>query len=101
MIRLLIAEDSALMRKLLTSIFTAAGDFEIAVAKDGLDALQQVASFRPDVMTLDINMPKLDGLACLDQIMLQHPVPVVMVSALTEDGADETLTANLCSSEGH
>lgn len=93
MIRILIAEDSALMRKLLTGIFAAAGDFEIAVARDGLEALAQVASFRPDVVTLDINMPKLDGLGCLDRIMLEHPVPVVMVSALTEDGADETLTA--------
>lgn len=93
MIRILIAEDSALMRKLLTGIFVAAGDFEVAVARDGLDALAQVATFRPDVVTLDINMPRLDGLACLDRIMLEHPVPVVMVSALTEDGADETLTA--------
>ncbi len=81
------------MRKLLGNIFKAAGDFEIAVARDGLEALEQVTSFRPDVVTLDINMPKLDGLACLDRIMLEHPVPVVMVSALTEDGADETLTA--------
>lgn len=81
------------MRKLLTGIFTAAGDFEIAVARDGVDALVQVKNFRPDVVTLDINMPNLDGLACLDRIMLEHPVPVVMVSALTEDGADETLTA--------
>ena len=93
MIRLLIAEDSALMRKLLGGIFTAAGDFEIAFARDGLEAIAQVASFRPDVVTLDINMPKLDGLACLDRIMLEHPTPVVMVSALTEQGADETLTA--------
>lgn len=93
MIRLLIAEDSALMRKLLTGIFKAAGGFEIAVARDGLEALEQIASFRPDVVTLDINMPKLDGLACLDRIMLEHPVPVVMVSALTEDGAEETLRA--------
>ena len=93
MIRLLIAEDSALMRKLLSGIFTAAGDFEIAVARDGLEALEQLASFHPDVVTLDINMPRLDGLACLDRIMLEHPVPVVMVSALTEDGADETLKA--------
>ncbi|SHG58732.1 two-component system, chemotaxis family, response regulator CheB [Kaistia soli DSM 19436] len=93
MIRILIAEDSALMRKLLSGIFKAEGDFEIALARDGLEALDQVASFRPDVVTLDINMPKLDGLACLDRIMLEHPVPVVMVSALTADGADETLMA--------
>ncbi|MET0440069.1 MAG: chemotaxis-specific protein-glutamate methyltransferase CheB [Devosia sp.] len=93
MIRILIAEDSALMRKLLISIFAATGEFEIAVARDGLEALEKVASFQPDVVTLDVNMPKLDGLACLDRIMLEHPVPVVMVSALTEDGADVTLTA--------
>ena len=93
MIRVLIAEDSALMRKLLSGVFAAAGDFEVAVARDGLEALAQLASFRPDVVTLDINMPRLDGLGCLDRIMLEHPVPVVMVSALTEDGADETLTA--------
>ncbi|WIJ25842.1 chemotaxis-specific protein-glutamate methyltransferase CheB [Devosia sp. RR2S18] len=93
MIRLLIAEDSALMRKLLSGIFKGAGDFDIAVARDGLETLEQIISFRPDVVTLDINMPKLDGLACLDRIMLEHPVPVVMVSALTEDGAEETLTA--------
>jgi two-component system chemotaxis response regulator CheB len=93
MIRILIVEDSALMRKLLSSGFAAAGDFEVAVARDGLDALRQVASFRPDVITLDINMPKLDGLECLDRIMLEHPTPVVMVSSMTEHGAEETLTA--------
>ena len=93
MIRILIVDDSALMRKLLGGIFTAAGDFEIGTARDGLDGLAQLSTFRPDVVTLDINMPGLDGLACLDRIMLEHPVPVVMVSALTEEGADETLTA--------
>lgn len=93
MIRILIVEDSALMRKLLSGIFADAGDFEIAVARDGLEALAQIETFRPDVVTLDINMPKLDGLATLDRIMLEHPCPVVMVSALTEDGADETLRA--------
>lgn len=93
MIRILIVEDSALMRKLLSRGFAAAGGFEVAVARDGLDALRQVASFRPDVITLDINMPKLDGLECLDRIMLEHPTPVVMVSGMTEHGAEETLTA--------
>lgn len=81
------------MRKVLSGIFSAAGDFEIALARDGLEAIDQVVSFRPDVVTLDINMPKLDGLACLDRIMLENPTPVVMVSALTEHGADATLTA--------
>ena len=93
MIRILIVDDSALMRKSLTGIFAAEGDFEIAVARDGLEALRQAESFGPDVVTLDVNMPGLDGLACLDRLMLQHPVPVVMLSAMTEHGAEETLKA--------
>lgn len=93
MIRLLIVEDSALMRKLLGRIFAAEGDFEVAMARDGIEALATIATFKPDVVTLDIHMPGLDGLACLDRIMLEHPCPVVMVSALTEAGAEETLAA--------
>ena len=91
--RLLIVEDSALMRKLLGQIFTAAGDFEIAFARDGVEALAVIGEFKPDVVTLDIHMPLMDGLTCLDRIMLEHPCPVVMVSSLTEEGAEETLTA--------
>ncbi len=93
MIRLLVVDDSALMRKLLGRIFAAEGDFEVAMARDGLEALATIAAFKPDVVTLDIHMPGLDGLACLDRIMLEHPCPVVMVSSLTEDGAEETLSA--------
>lgn len=93
MIRLLIVEDSALMRKLLGQIFRAEGDFEIEFARDGAEALRTISTFRPDVVTLDIHMPLMDGLACLDRIMLEHPCPVVMVSSLTEEGAEETLAA--------
>lgn len=93
MIRLLIVEDSALMRKLLGQIFNAEGDFEIEFARDGTEALEVISKFRPDVVTLDIHMPLMDGLACLDRIMLEHPCPVVMVSSLTEEGAEETLAA--------
>lgn len=93
MIRLLIVEDSALMRKLLGRIFTAEGDFEIEFARDGSEALKVISSFRPDVVTLDIHMPLMDGLTCLDRIMLEHPCPVVMVSSLTEQGAEETMAA--------
>jgi two-component system chemotaxis response regulator CheB len=92
-IRLLIVEDSALMRKLLGRIFADEGDFEVAIARDGLEALATIATFKPDVVTLDIHMPGLDGLACLDRIMLEHPCPVVMVSALTEEGGEATLAA--------
>lgn len=93
MIRLLIVDDSALMRKLLGQIFTAEGDFEIEFARDGAEALKVISSFQPDVVTLDIHMPLMNGLACLDRIMLEHPCPVVMVSSLTEEGAEETLAA--------
>lgn len=93
MIRLLIVEDSALMRKLLGQIFAAEGDFEIEFARNGAEALKIIPTFRPDVVTLDIHMPLMDGLTCLDRIMLEHPCPVVMVSALTEEGAEETLAA--------
>lgn len=93
MIKLLVVDDSPLMRRLLTDMFTAAGDFEIEVARNGAEALEKLQSFEPDVVTLDIHMPGMDGLACLDKIMLLRPCPVVMVSALTAEGADETLEA--------
>lgn len=93
MTKLLIVDDSALMRRLLTDIFEAADDFEVAVARNGVEALGMLASFAPDVVTLDIHMPEMDGLACLDRIMVVRPCPVVMVSSLTADGAEETLEA--------
>ncbi len=93
MIKLLIVDDSALMRRLLTEIFSAAGDFTIEIARNGLEAIDLVQSFAPDVVTLDIHMPGMDGLACLDKIMLLRPCPVVMVSSLTAEGANETLDA--------
>lgn len=93
MIRLLIVDDSPLMRRLLGKVFTAEGDFEVAFARNGLEALEQLQDFKPDVITLDVNMPEMDGLACLDRIMLERPCPVVMVSSLTEAGASVTLEA--------
>jgi two-component system, chemotaxis family, protein-glutamate methylesterase/glutaminase len=92
-IRLLIADDSALMRKLLEGIFRDEGDFEIRLARNGAEALGLVRSFDPQVVTLDVQMPGMDGLSCLSQIMIESPRPVVMVSALTEEGAEATLEA--------
>ena len=93
MIRLLIADNSALMRKLLEGIFRDEGDFDIQLARNGTEALELVRSFDPHVVTLDVQMPGMDGLACLGQIMVEAPRPVVMISALTAKGAETTLEA--------
>lgn len=93
MIKLLIADDSALMRKLLEGIFRAEGDFDIRLARNGSEALELVRSFDPGVVTLDVQMPGMDGLTCLGQIMIESPRPVVMISALTDQGAEATLEA--------
>jgi len=81
------------MRKLLGKIFGSQPDFVIEFARDGEEALKIIASFAPDVVTLDIHMPQMNGLECLDRIMVEHPCPVVMVSSITEEGAEETLAA--------
>ncbi len=93
MIKLLIADDSALMRKLLGATFTAEGDFDIRFARNGKEALELAKSFEPDVVTLDVHMPEMNGIDCLDRIMVETPRPVVMLSALTDEGADATLQA--------
>jgi len=93
MIKLLIVDDSALMRRLLTTVFQAEGDFDIRQAHNGKEAVQLNNEFRPDVLTLDINMPEMDGITALSLIMVERPVPVVMVSSLTEKGALATFEA--------
>ena len=93
MIKLLAVDDSALMRKLLGSIFAGEPDFEVRIAANGSQALEQLAGFSPDVITLDVHMPQMDGLTCLDRIMVERPCPVVMVSSLTAADADATLEA--------
>ncbi|MEE7438725.1 response regulator, partial [Methylobacterium oryzae] len=91
--KLLIVDDSALMRKHLRLIFEETGQFEVRTARNGRDALDQIDSFEPDVVTLDINMPEMDGLTCLGEIMAARPRPVVMVSSLTRESAAVTLEA--------
>jgi len=93
MLKLLIADDSALMRKYLGEIFRAEGDFEVCIARNGAEALALAHSFAPDVITLDVNMPEMDGITCLSRIMTECPKPVVMVSSLTSSGAEVTLQA--------
>jgi two-component system chemotaxis response regulator CheB len=92
-IRLLVVDDSALMRKLLEDIFLKEGDFDVRLARNGSEALELVHSFDPQVVTLDVQMPGMDGLSCLSRIMVESPRPVVMISALTDEGAEATLEA--------
>jgi two-component system chemotaxis response regulator CheB len=92
-IKLLIVDDSALMRRQLSSLFDAEPDFEIKLARNGREAVQENRNFMPDVITLDINMPEMDGLTALSMIMSDRPVPVVMISSLTEKGALATFEA--------
>jgi two-component system chemotaxis response regulator CheB len=90
--KVLVVDDSAFMRKTMRGIFEGAR-MEVCVARDGVDALEQVRALDPDVVTLDINMPEMDGLTCLAKLIDESPRPVVMVSSLTEKGAAATLEA--------
>jgi two-component system chemotaxis response regulator CheB len=92
MVKVLIVDDSALMRKHIAILLGDAG-CEVLTARNGLEAVEQVVSLQPDVITLDINMPEMDGLTALSLIMAARPTPVVMVSSLTRKGALSTLEA--------
>jgi two-component system chemotaxis response regulator CheB len=92
-IKVLVVDDSALVRKLFSRVLSEGSDFKVEVARNGLEALAQLEAFRPDVITLDVQMPQMDGLHCLDRIMVQRPCPVVMVSSVTAEGAAATLEA--------
>lgn len=93
MIKLLVVDDSALMRRQLSTLFQAESDFEVRQARNGREAVAENRDFQPDVITLDINMPEMDGITALSLIMAERPVPVVMVSSLTEKGALATFEA--------
>lgn len=93
MIKVLVVDDSALVRKLFGRVLSQDTDFEVALARDGLEALALLEEFKPDVVTLDVQMPQMNGLECLDRIMVRRPCPVVMVSSATAEGAEATLSA--------
>lgn len=93
-IRILVVDDSPFMRKSLQKMLEEAPDLKvIATARDGVDALEKIKEHKPDIVTLDIEMPRMDGLTCLRRIMAEHPLPVLMVSSLTHEGAKATLDA--------
>ena len=92
--RVLIVDDSALVRQLLTELLTADPAFEVVgTAADPLIAREKIKQLKPDVLTLDVEMPRMDGLTFLENLMRLHPLPVLMVSSLTERGAEVTLQA--------
>src|SRR5215470_11393657 len=92
--RVLIIDDSALVRRLLTEMINRERDLEVVgVAPDPLVAREMIRTLNPDVLTLDIEMPKMDGIDFLERLMRLRPTPVVMVSTLTEKGSEVTLRA--------
>ena len=93
-IRVLVVDDSAVVRSIIAdSIAATPGMKVVGTAGDGRQAMEMLDSLRPDVITLDIQMPNMDGLATLDAILRGGPIPVVMVSSLTKLGANITLDA--------
>jgi len=94
MTRILIIDDSALIRKMLSNIFASAPDIEVVgTAADPLIARDKIKKLNPDVLTLDVEMPRMDGLTFLRNLMRLRPMPVVMISTLTTQGATQTLKA--------
>ena len=93
-IRVLIIDDSQLIRDVLTEILNSSPAIEVVgTAEDPLIAREMIKQLNPDVLTLDIEMPHMDGITFLRNLMRLRPMPVVMISALTESNAEATLTA--------
>ncbi len=91
MIKVLVCDDSALMRRSLKKIIESDHQIEVvAAARDGLDSVDKARSLRPDVVTMDINMPGMDGITAMQIIVDEKIAPVIMVSSLTEEGAEAT-----------
>lgn len=94
MIKIIIADDSAFMRKLLSDLFAKEPDFMVLdTARNGRDAIEKIKLLKPDLVTMDVNMPVMDGLTALEILMRECKVPVVMISSLTKAGADATIKA--------
>ncbi len=90
--RVLVVDDSAFMRRVITDIINEEESFEVIdTARNGKEAVEKVKSLHPDVVTLDVEMPVMDGLDALERIMEECPVPVLMLSSITKEGADATI----------
>jgi len=93
-IRVLVVDDSALVRKLLRDVISSVPDMEVVgTASNGVEAIRSINQLEPDVVTMDIHMPEMDGLTALEYIMQKRPTPVIMLSALAQKGAAATMRA--------
>jgi len=93
-IKVMIVDDSALVRQALTEILSSDPQIEVvAAAPDPFVAAERMKSVIPDVITLDVEMPRMDGITFLQKLMSQYPIPVVMCSSLTESGGETALKA--------
>ncbi len=93
-IRVLIIDDSVVIRQLLKDILSRDGELEVVgTATDPIDGYDKIVKLKPDVLTLDVEMPRMDGITFLQKLMQSHPMPVVMVSTLTRQGSEVTLKA--------
>jgi two-component system chemotaxis response regulator CheB len=94
MVKVLIVDDSAFMRNALSNMLSSDPEIKIVgTARDGLEAIELVEKLRPDIVTMDVEMPRMDGITALKHIMEKNPVPIIMVSSLTVEGAKVTLDA--------
>ncbi|MGE5403843.1 MAG: response regulator, partial [Candidatus Saccharibacteria bacterium] len=93
-IRVLVVDDSAFMRRVISDIINKQHDMEaVGTSRNGQEALEKIKEMTPDVVTLDVEMPVMDGLEALERIMTEEPLPVIMLSSLTQSGADATMRA--------
>lgn len=93
-IKVLVVDDSAFMRKVITDILNSDDGINVIdTAKNGLEALEKARLLKPDVITLDVEMPVVDGLTCLKELSKLDYIPVIMLSSLTKDGAEDTIKA--------
>lgn len=93
-IEVLVVDDSAYMRKVISNLLQSDENITVVdTARDGLDALDKIKQWKPDVVTLDVEMPKLNGLSALERIMKECPTAVIMLSSLTQEGSDTTVKA--------
>jgi len=93
-IKVLVVDDSAFMRKVISDLLEEDPHIKVIDrARNGKEAVEKVIKLQPDVVTLDVEMPQMDGLAALREIMRLKPTPVIMVSSLTRQGAETTIKA--------